>query len=59
MKKTPIKELDDVILACNPPEHLLHRQEQGKLDRADLLGCFIDLASFVIRRSVCGESTRG
>lgn len=39
--------------------HLLHRHEQGTLERAGLLGCFTDLASFVIRRSVCGESTRG
>jgi len=39
--------------------HLLHRHEQGTLDKAGLLGCFTDLASFVIRRSVCGESTRG
>lgn len=39
--------------------HLLHRHQQGRLDRGSLLGCFTDLASFVIRRSVCGESTRG
>lgn len=39
--------------------HLLHRYEQDTLDKAGLLGCLTDLASFVIRRSVCGESTRG
>ena len=38
---------------------LLHRHEQGTLDKGGLLGCFTDLASFVVRRSVCGESTRG
>jgi uncharacterized protein with ParB-like and HNH nuclease domain len=38
--------------------HLLHRHDKGTLDRQTLLGCFTDLASFVIRRSVCGESTR-
>ncbi|OHE89316.1 MAG: hypothetical protein A3G75_00645 [Verrucomicrobia bacterium RIFCSPLOWO2_12_FULL_64_8] len=39
--------------------NLLHRHERGTLERAELLGCFSDLASFVLRRSVCGESTRG
>ena len=39
--------------------HLLRRHEENKLEPAELLGCFNDLASFVIRRSVCGESTRG
>ncbi len=38
---------------------LLDRHQQGRLDPADVLGCFKDLAGFVIRRSVCGESTRG
>ncbi len=39
--------------------HLLQRHEENRLGRAELLGCFNDLASFVIRRSVCGDSTRG
>lgn len=38
--------------------HLLDRHEKGNIDRPTLLGCIADLASFVIRRSVCGESTR-
>jgi hypothetical protein len=38
---------------------LLDRYQQGGLGRLEILGCFKDLASFVIRRSVCGESTRG
>jgi uncharacterized protein with ParB-like and HNH nuclease domain len=39
--------------------HLLDAHEKGRLDRANLLGCFKDLASFVIRRSILQESTRG
>ncbi len=39
--------------------HLLDIHQKGRLDRANLLGCFKDLASFVIRRSILQESTRG
>ncbi len=39
--------------------HLLQRHGSGTLERRELLGCLVDLCSFVIRRSVCGESTRG
>jgi hypothetical protein len=39
--------------------HLLDSHLKGRLDRANLLGCFKDLASFVIRRSILQESTRG
>lgn len=38
--------------------NLLNRHEQGRLSPDDLLGCFKDLSSFVLRRSICGESTR-
>lgn len=38
--------------------HLLDNHLKGRLDRANLLGCFKDLASFVIRRSILQESTR-
>ena len=38
--------------------NLMNRHESGQLDKATLLGCFDDLASFVLRRSICGESTR-
>jgi hypothetical protein len=38
--------------------NLMDRQESGKLDKTELLGCLDDLASFVMRRSICGESTR-
>lgn len=39
--------------------HLLDRHQSGLLDSEDLHGCLTDLTSFVLRRSVCGESTRG
>ncbi len=39
--------------------HLLDSHQKGRLDHANLLGCFKDLASFVIRRSILQESTRG
>ena len=38
--------------------NLMDRHESGQLDKAELLGCLDDLASFVLRRSICGESTR-
>ncbi|MBI3918288.1 MAG: DUF262 domain-containing protein [Betaproteobacteria bacterium] len=37
---------------------LMGMHERGSLDEANLLGCMEDLASFVLRRSICGESTR-
>jgi len=39
--------------------HLLDKHQEGRIETEELLGCFKDIASFVIRRSVCGESTRG
>jgi hypothetical protein len=38
--------------------NLLDRNEQGQLADDDLCGCLRDLVSFVLRRSICGESTR-
>lgn len=38
--------------------NLMDRRNRGEMDEATLLGCLGDLASFVIRRSICGESTR-
>ncbi len=38
--------------------NLLDRNEQGHLSDDDLCGCLRDLVSFVLRRSICGESTR-
>ena len=38
--------------------HLLDRQGAGTLSDATLLGCLDDLVSFLLRRSLCGESTR-
>jgi hypothetical protein len=38
--------------------HLLNRHDQGTINRSELDDCLRDLASFVIRRTICGESTR-
>lgn len=38
--------------------NLLARHDRGHLQRDALDGCLRDLASFVIRRTICGESTR-
>lgn len=38
--------------------NLLDRHESGSLSGEDLQGCLADLVSFVLRRSICGESTR-
>lgn len=38
--------------------NLLDRHESGTLNDDDLFGCLRDLVSFVLRRSICGESTR-
>ena len=39
--------------------NLLDKHKRGVLDLPNICGRFTDLASFVIRRSVCRESTRG
>lgn len=38
--------------------NLLARLDAGEVSRETMLGCLEDLASFVLRRSICGESTR-
>lgn len=38
--------------------NLFDRHDRGELAENDLLSCLNDLASFVLRRSICGESTR-
>jgi len=38
--------------------HLLKRHGSGTLAEETLLGCLDDLVSFLLRRSLCGESTR-
>jgi uncharacterized protein with ParB-like and HNH nuclease domain len=38
--------------------NLLDRHDRGELSDEDLCGCLNDLVSFVLRRSICGESTR-
>ncbi|NLX22080.1 MAG: hypothetical protein GXY55_10505 [Phycisphaerae bacterium] len=38
--------------------HLLDRHSRGQLTEEDLSTCLCDLVSFVLRRTVCGESTR-
>jgi hypothetical protein len=37
---------------------LLHRHDRGTLTESSLIGCLDDLISFLLRRSICGESTR-
>ena len=39
--------------------NLLDRHERGHVNRDELDVCLRDLVSFVIRRTICGESTRG
>jgi uncharacterized protein with ParB-like and HNH nuclease domain len=38
--------------------NLLDRTSHGRLSKEDLEGCLQDLVSFVLRRSICGETTR-
>jgi len=38
--------------------NLLDRNDRGQLSMEDLCGCLEDLVSFVLRRSLCGETTR-
>jgi uncharacterized protein with ParB-like and HNH nuclease domain len=38
--------------------HLLDRHDRGHIQRDELDECLRDLASFVIRRTICSESTR-
>jgi hypothetical protein len=38
--------------------NLLDRYDRGELSKTDLCGCFSDLVGFVLRRSVCGETSR-
>jgi len=38
--------------------NLLDRNDRGQLTKEDLCGCLHDLVSFVLRRSICGETTR-
>ena len=38
--------------------HLLEKHADGNLTETDLVGCLDDLISFLLRRSICGESTR-
>ena len=38
--------------------NLLDRNDRGELNKEELFGCLLDLVSFVLRRSICGESTR-
>lgn len=49
----------DVSTANSLVMNLLERCQAGSLTRSELAGCLIDLASFVLRRGVCGLSTRG
>ncbi len=37
---------------------LLDKKASGSIGEADFAGCLTDLNSFILRRSICGESTR-
>ena len=50
--------LTDIGTAQALVMHLLARNSRGHLGEADLVACLRDLVSFVLRRTVCGESTR-
>ena len=54
---TEIQQLD--ISTAHPLLlNLFDRHDKGYMNRDDLDVCLRDLASFVIRRTICGESTR-
>ena len=55
---TEIQQLD--ITTAHPLLlNLLDRHDKGYISRDELDVCLRDLASFVIRRTICAESTRG
>jgi hypothetical protein len=49
----------DVTTATPLLLNLLDRHARAELETEELLACLKDLQSFVLRRSLCGESTRG
>lgn len=51
-------DLLDITTAHPVLLHLLERNRAGSLSEADLLACMVDLSSFVLRRTICGDSTR-
>ena len=48
----------DVTTAYPLILNLFDRHSAGSLPEDEFVGCLTDLASFVLRRSICGESTR-
>ena len=48
----------DITTAYSLVLNLLDRNDRGQLSKDELCGCLQDLVSFVLRRSICGESTR-
>jgi hypothetical protein len=48
----------DITTAYPLVMHLMDRQVIGAISREELLECLTDLSSFVLRRSICGDSTR-
>jgi hypothetical protein len=61
MLDAAIDDLDMLDVATANPllMHLMARNAGGELSVDELVGCIADLQSFVLRRSICGESTRG
>ncbi len=48
----------DIATAHSLIMRLLAAREDGKITASELFGCLTDLQSFVLRRSICGETTR-
>jgi uncharacterized protein with ParB-like and HNH nuclease domain len=55
-----LSEIQQLVISTAHPLllNLFARHEKGYLSREELDECLRDLASFVIRRAICGESTR-
>ena len=58
--RSALRQVDgmDITTAYPLLLNLLDRNERGTLGHDDLVGCLQDLVSFVLRRSICGETTR-
>ena len=55
-----LRQIEGMEIATSYPLllNLLDRNHRGQLSDEDLEGCLQDLVSFVLRRSICGETTR-
>lgn len=55
-----LRQIDGMDMSTAYPLllNLLDRHDRGTLSKDELCGCLHDLISFVLRRSICGETTR-